>query len=229
MIGLEGQEDHNLNQQGVLKEKRLFSYAVLFASVLSLSTLAQTVSAQAPSAGAANIAVIDIQTVFKNYAHYKTEMDGIGAQYKNLEQAMVAANGKMKGMVEELRTYKAGSLEFKNLEKQVAEMQSKEKVNLGLQKKDLLESEAKVLYTYYNVVKEEVQNFSLQHNISLVLRYSNTAIDPNVPQSVMQGVNAPVVFQNRIDITFEILQKLNDPSRPAPSPGIARDETPISR
>ncbi|PHR97639.1 MAG: hypothetical protein COA78_27340 [Blastopirellula sp.] len=204
MTCLEGQEDHNLNQQGVLKVKRLFSYAVLFASVLTLSTLAQPVAAQS-----VNIAVIDVYKVLKTQTLFKKQAEAIRLEMEQLKQTKTAALVAMDGMFKELQTYRIGSLEYKNLEKKLAEFKSAAEVKGALQQKELLGKDARLQFEIYTRIKKEVQEFSLQHSISLVIQYSSAPVNPNIPRSVQMGIANPVVFQNRVDITADILTRLN--------------------
>jgi hypothetical protein len=42
-----------------------------------------------------------------------------------------------------------------------------------------------------------------------VLRFNGDEIDPNKPQELIKAINNPIIFQNSIDITGDIMARLN--------------------
>jgi hypothetical protein len=54
-----------------------------------------------------------------------------------------------------------------------------------------------------------VANFARQNNISLVLRFSSEPIEPDDRNSVLQGINRAVVYQNQLNITGHVLKEIN--------------------
>ncbi|RCS54593.1 OmpH family outer membrane protein [Bremerella cremea] len=194
-------------QQGVLKVKRFFS---CFCVAVALAAFCQATPAWAQNAGSGNIAVIDIPVIFKNHALFKKQMDDLKASVDAAEAALTKERDSMKTMVDELQGYKAGTPEFKALEEKLAQLQAGLQVKVGMQKKDFMEKEARVYYNTYNQVTQTVATFAQRHNITLVLRYNSNDIDPTNRQSVLEGVNRPVIYQNQIDITYDILRILNN-------------------
>ena len=80
-------------------------------------------------------------------------------------------------------------------------------------RKDFLEREAKVYYQTYLDVNKVVSEYATRHDIGLVLRFNGEPADPNHREGVLREINKTVVFQNRIDITPDILDLLNNASR----------------
>jgi Skp family chaperone for outer membrane proteins len=76
-------------------------------------------------------------------------------------------------------------------------------------RKDFLDREAKEYYKTYLEVVDAVGVYAQQRNIGLVIRFNGDPVDPNRREDVLREINKPVVFQNRIDITPEVLQLLN--------------------
>jgi hypothetical protein len=72
-----------------------------------------------------------------------------------------------------------------------------------------MEREAKVYYQTYLEVVEAVNYFAKRQGIGLVLRFSGEPIDPNRRDDVLREINKPVVMQDSIDITLEVLVLLN--------------------
>ncbi|WP_158265224.1 OmpH family outer membrane protein [Blastopirellula marina] len=195
-----------LVQQGVLKVKRFFS---CFCVAVALAAFCQAAPAWAQQAGSGNIAVIDIPVIFKNHDLFKRQMDELKESVTAAEAAVNKERETMKSMVDQLQTYKAGTPEYKQMEEKLAKLQADLQVKVGMQKKEIMEKEARIYYNTYNQVKQVVAQFAQRYNITLVLNFNSNDIDPTSRQSVHEGVNRPVIYQNNINITGDILQMLN--------------------
>jgi len=179
-----------------------FLGAVVLAAVSVAPASAQT------SAG--NIAVIDIPVIFKNHTLFKKQMDDLKAQVQAAEATLGKDREQLQGMVKELQNYKSGTPEYKALEEKLAKLQANLQVKVGMQKKDFMEREARIYFNTYNQITETVSTFAQRHSITLVLRYNSNPIDPQNRQSVLEGVQRPVIYQSQIDITYDILRVLNN-------------------
>jgi Skp family chaperone for outer membrane proteins len=170
-------------------------------------------------AGAAKpIAVIDLGYIFKNHIRFKAAMDDLKKDADGFEAYLRQQRETAQKMQEKLRTFNAGTPDYKKTEEEMAHMQSDVQVQMTLKKKELMEREAKTYYNIYNEVVAATSDFADRNGISIVIRYSRDPIDKENAQSVLQGVNRPVVFQRNLDITDIVLQKLNGGTAPAPAP-----------
>jgi Skp family chaperone for outer membrane proteins len=189
---------------------------LLSAAVIGLvSSHARGLQAQQPASAAhgANaakygIAVVDISFVFKNYP-------GFTSQIEALKTEMEAADGKLKAdrdrlvqMEEQRNTMKPGSTEFKQLDEQLAHLKAEFTIKQGTIRRDFLEREAKVYYQTYTDVSNAVKSYASQHGIGMVLRFNGDAIDPAQREDVMRAIMQPIVHQNNIDITPDVLMVL---------------------
>ena len=62
-------------------------------------------------------------------------------------------------------------------------------------------------------IVKEVEYFAQRQGIDLVVRFNSGQIDPQDRKSVLEGVNRAVVFQQRLNITGHILNRLNGPAQ----------------
>ena len=168
------------------------------------------------------IAVVDISFIFKNYPAFTNQIE-------TLKREMEAADGKLKAdrdrlvqMEEQRNTLKPGSPEFKQLDEQLAHLKAEFTIKQGTIRRDFLEREAKVYYQTYTDVSQAVKSYATQHNIGMVLRFNGDAIDPAQREDVMRAIMQPIVHQNNIDITPEVLLVLGVDIRAA----AARTATP---
>ncbi len=75
-------------------------------------------------------------------------------------------------------------------------------------------------YETYQEVKTAVKSFAASNRIGIVLRYSSEEIDQANRQSVLQGINQPIVYnQASLDVTKYIIDRLQR------STGTARSAT----
>jgi Skp family chaperone for outer membrane proteins len=166
--------------------------------------------APAPSGGI-NVALVDVSYVFKNHDRFKLRTDELRNEIKEFEDQM---NTQRRGMNEKrtkMTEYNPGSPQYEQLEVELTREVANQNVNAELKKKDVLEREAAIYHETYREIEEAVQAFADRHNISLVLRYDGEEINQNDRNSVLRGVNRAIVYQDKINITYEILQMLNTP------------------
>lgn len=166
--------------------------------------------------GGTNVAVIDINFIFKNHALFKAKMDDIKRDIETFEEHLRSQRTKITQQTERLKTLPAASQEFTALETSIAEQHTNLQLETSRKRKEILEREAKVYYNAYKHIEDAVALFADANGIGLVLRFSSEDMDPTKRESVLAGVNRPIVFQRQLNITGQILNQLN---RNAPPPG----------
>jgi len=184
---------------------------------------AAPVAAPAATAGApmgTNVAVIDVAQIFKKHNRFNAAMQDIKKDIEDFDNFVRAEQNKMKALAEQLQSFKAGSVEYKQKEEEIARMTSEMQVKIGLKRKEFLEQEARVYYHVYKEIEQSVQNFAIRNRIGLVMRYNADEMKEDDRASVLQGVNRAVVYQQGLDITHFILEDLNRGTT-APTTGAA--------
>lgn len=154
------------------------------------------------------VAVIDIGYIFKNHPRFKQAMDTVRARVKDSESKFQTRGKDIQSRVLRLKQLKPESAEFKQLEGETARLQAQVEADMKLQRKEFLGQEAQVYYAIYQEVQSEIKTFADNHGIGLVLRFSAEQIDVSNRQSVMEGVNRPVVYQRNLNITYDVLDRL---------------------
>jgi hypothetical protein len=76
-------------------------------------------------------------------------------------------------------------------------------------RRDFLEREAKIYFTTYQEVSNAVKFVAERNNIGMVLRFNGDPIDPQQREDVMRAIMQPIVYQNNVDITPDVLALLN--------------------
>ncbi|MCH8923624.1 MAG: OmpH family outer membrane protein [Planctomycetes bacterium] len=185
-----------------------FSMATVVASFLVLGVSA-TFSASA--ARGQEIAVVDIQHIFKNHYWFKSQMDGLSEQAKRTDLKL----RQLRKIAEDIKIrlnggeFQIGSMEYRNLQEDFGRAQTKFAVETQESRKWFLEEKSKIYYKVYTEISRSIETFAKGHKITLVLQFiRNDDVDPKNHSSVDRMIKNPIVFQDRIDITEAILKSL---------------------
>lgn len=205
---------------------------------LFLAALAATVSvccAQAPHARAQQrpvaptIAILDMTYIYENHQGFQARRDSLKHDAERTEGELKQERDAIKQLAAGLQDFRSGTLEYKQLEEQIAKREAELKVRLQLQQKEFMQREAKIYWLVYQEILDEVRNYSERNGIALVLRFNGDPIDPDNPPEVVKQLNKPVVYYNRaIDITPVILERLHarQPSATRPPQSVPPQSVP---
>lgn len=180
-------------------------------------------AAAARPASAPPVVVIDVSEVFKQHSSFNQQLNALKEEIKTLDAFYQAEQKKIVGQRDKLSSFNAGSPEYKKLEEDIARMASDLQVEMALKQKNVAEQEAKVYFNTYNQIYKQVEVFADSYGIGLVLRHNNVQMDPQKRDTVLQGVNRAIVFQRNLDITEEIIKRVNAANvAAAPAGGVPR-------
>ncbi len=154
------------------------------------------------------VAVVDIGYLFKNHMRFTQAMDRVKADVEASDEQFRERAKDVETRVKRLATYKSDSTEYKTLEEETARLQAQIQADVTLKRKEFLYKEANVYYAIYKEIQKEVKAFADNHGIGLVLRFSADEINSTDRTSVLQGVNRAVVYQRNLNITYDILDRL---------------------
>jgi Skp family chaperone for outer membrane proteins len=200
------------------------------ATAIALS-LASVVSAQGPNPAGANaakfnVAVVDISYIFKRHERFKATMEGMKKEMEAIETELKADREKIAQGEQERNRFNVGTAEYKKLDEEVARQMAEFNLKMGKLRKDFLEREAKVYYQTYLEVINVVKYYAERQNIGLVLRFNGEQVDPNRRDDVLREINKPVVYQNQIDITPDVITLLNRDQQGAAQPPASQARLP---
>ncbi len=191
--------------------KKLVDVAIVIAAGICLVSIldAQEGAAKKVAPSGNRIAVIDISHIFKNHAGFKQAMDGMKKEVEAFEAELRKRGKEIEGLREQMRNFKKGSPEYKGIEEKMAKRAADGQAQTQLKRRDFLEREAKIYYDIYMEIGAVVAQFSQRNGISLVVRFNSAPIEGTDRNSVLEGVNRAVVFQQNLNITPMVLQMLN--------------------
>ena len=179
--------------------------------------------AAAPSAAPSgtSVAVIDIAHIFKNHVRFNAQMNDMKRDIDAFDAQMRDESVKLQKKQEAMMQFNPASNEFKKADEELAHLKSDFQIRVQAKKREFLEQEARVYYGIYREVEDNVASFAQRNRIGLVLRYTGDEMKPDDRASVLQGVNKPVVYQDRLDITQHVLNQLNAGATMPPNSGVA--------
>jgi Skp family chaperone for outer membrane proteins len=199
-------DDHSSARSAEVKRLRNLTAILVAACCVHFAASPASAQQNAP----VPIVVVDLSKVFEQHPTFKAEMERIKSEVKTTEASFQATGEKLKQQVQQLQTLKPSSPEFTTLETEISFKQGRIQADMALKRKEFLEREAQVYYSTYMQVQKVVSTFAEANRIGLVLRYSSEKMDPSNRQSVMAGVNQPIVYnQSNLDITRFIVDQLH--------------------
>jgi Skp family chaperone for outer membrane proteins len=156
-----------------------------------------------------NIAVVDISYIFKKHDRFKSTMEQMKKEMEAIEAELKGDREKIAQQEQARSQFNPGSAEFKKAEEDIARQMADFNLKMGKLRKEFLEREAKVYFQTYLEVVDAVKYYAKRQNIGLVLRFNGEAVDPNRREDVLREINKPVVVQDQIDITPDVLMLIN--------------------
>ncbi|MAT68969.1 MAG: hypothetical protein CMJ58_05540 [Planctomycetaceae bacterium] len=203
--------------------KKLMLSAVAAGLALSLTTISAAQNPHGANAARYGVAVVDVTFIFKEYPKFKSVMDGLKKEMENAETALKADRNRLKALQEQRDTLNATSDEFKQLDEQLARQQADFQIKAGKMRRDIMEREAKVYLDTYREVSAAVRAYATSNNIGLVIRFNGEDVNSSENrQDVLRAINQPIVFQNSIDITPDVLGLLSRGGATAARPAARR-------
>jgi Skp family chaperone for outer membrane proteins len=164
------------------------------------------------------VAVVDVSVIFENHAGFKNAMEQMKQEVQQYEEEVRVRSQALSKERDEMMQFSPGSPEYEKRERALADKAAKLQVDTQMKKKEFLQRESKVYYQVYQEVSNAVREFAEMKGIDLVLRYNGEEMKPDDRTSVLQGVNRALVYQRNLDITREILDRLNRAPRVSARP-----------
>jgi Skp family chaperone for outer membrane proteins len=194
---------------------------VPIALAIAFATLGSA-HAQGPNPAGANaskynIAVVDISYIFKKHARFTATMESMKKEMEGIEADLKADRQKIAEQEQQRNQFNVGTAEYKQLDEEIARKMAEFNLKMGKLRKDFLERESKVYYQTYLEVVDAVKYYAQRQNIGLVLRFNGEPVDANRRDDVLREINKPVVIQDKIDITPDVLALLNRDAGAAPA------------
>jgi len=155
------------------------------------------------------VALVDVAKVFKEAREFNQQMQKLKGEIEAVEQEVRARTKQMEasGAKETSATPAANSVA--QAQAQAAKMLAD--AALLVKRQEFLQKEAAIYAESYGLVEKIVARIGKARDVGVVLRYSNDPINVGDRNSVLQGVNRPIVYSAVPDLTDEVIAALNEP------------------
>ena len=197
---------------------RTICTATMVAILFSLGPAA--VSAQTGT----NVAVVDIPYIFQNFTRFQQAREDIQRDVDEFRNYMTEMQKQLRAQAEKLQMYKSGTKEYREVEEGIARLRMEVELKRAQRQKEIMEREAQAYFNAYREIEAAVARFAEQRRIGLVLHHNGEEMDPAERDSVIQGINRTIVYQDRLDITRAILDQMQQGKHGATLFGVARDQ-----
>ncbi len=176
-----------------------------------------------------NVAVVDISYIFKKHERFKAQMETMKKEMETIEGELKGDREKIAQQEQQRNQFNSGSAEYKKADEDIARQMAEFNLKMGKLRKEFLEREAKVYYQTYLEVVDAVKYYAKRQNIGLVLRFNGEPVDPSRRDDVLREINKPVVVQDQIDITPDVLMLINRDQSGQPGAQATRPAAPGSQ
>jgi Skp family chaperone for outer membrane proteins len=163
-----------------------------------------------PTTKPCDVAMLDIGKVFKEHFEFKKAMDALKAEMEEFQARGRAQQAELQQRAEAAKSLKEGSEPRLQEELKLAKMSAELKLESTVKQKQLMEAEAKLYHRIYAGICESSAAYAKSKGIRVVLRYNSEPINPDDRNSVLAGVNNGIIFQDQVDITEEIIRRVNN-------------------
>ena len=190
--------------------KKLLLSAVAMGLALTSANVSVAQNPHGANAAKYGVAVVDVTYIFKEYPKFKSIMDGMKKEMEAAETQLKGDRDRIQQLQERRDTLQPSSDEFKQLDETLARQQAEFQIKAGTMRRDIMEREAKVYMETYREVAAAVRAYATSNNIGLVIRYNGDDVNSSENrQDVLRAINQPIVYQNSVDITPDVLLLLN--------------------
>jgi len=158
------------------------------------------------------IAVVDMGKIFKGSRKFNAMRAKLKKQVGRSKKKLDRMANELKQLQKELKGFKPGSDEFEAAQKSIIERSAKLQAARKSIQRELRRKEADIFLEVYNEIRREIAQYAKEKGVQLVIRHHQNDIDPSTPEKVAKGMGRQVVFQDGLDITEDILTRLNKQS-----------------
>ncbi|MCA9269081.1 MAG: hypothetical protein KDA41_11450, partial [Planctomycetales bacterium] len=106
------------------------------------------------------------------------------------------------------KSLKPGSEEHTNLQRAMIERKSRGDAALEVMKREFERREAKLYAQTYARVRSVTATYARRNGIRVVVQHSSAELDPDEPKTVLNGIKRTIVYQDGVDITDSIIERL---------------------
>ena len=135
-------------------------------------------------------------------------MEAMKDEAQQFEREIRLLQQELQEKQQKLSAYRVGTEDYQRIQREIAELAGSIQAQTQLKGEEFRQREAGIYFDVYQEVSGVIAQFAERNGIQLVLRFNSEDADPKDPQSVLREVNRPIIYQHRLNITYDIQQIL---------------------
>ncbi len=167
----------------------------------------------------AGVAIVDINQIFDKHPVFPGELDRLRVEAESLQSSVMQQRQQLAAQAEQLSlVYQIGTPEYSDKEKSLAMENAKLELDAREKMRLLMRREARLHYDTYTEINQMISQYCQQFNTQIVLRHAAVQVNEKDPESIMQQVNASVIWHRPDrDITPQILRQMGQVKSSVPA------------
>ena len=164
-----------------------------------------------PRSNATQVALIDMAQVFKKSRLFEQSRNALKLKVDDADVIGKRMTEELQLMIQKSKGLEQGSEERKELESQVRKKQAEFDEFRKETVAKLQKAESEIYLKIYRIASDEVAQYAQAHGIDLVIRFNEEPlVEGEDFQKLMQSLNRQVIYENRLNITHEIIAAMAD-------------------
>lgn len=173
-----------------------------------------------------SIAVIDLVKVFDQHPFFRANLEATQQQAHEFELQLSTRKAKISQLGQHLNELNTNSAEYRSLETGLARQLANLRVWTRQRQTQLMRQKAEHYYATYQDIIAAIARVAQRRRIALVLRVTVETPSSNDIPSLVRQMNQPVILQEKLDITQQVIDELRTTTA---SQGPPATTTPIAR
>jgi Skp family chaperone for outer membrane proteins len=160
------------------------------------------------------VAVIDIKHILANDVRLACKLTGLLTETEKAAEQFTGEESAIQRKRKAMLQYKVDVPEHQRLYEEIAKEEARIQAVAAARRQMFQRMEARLYYSAYEEIVAAVEAISGEHGISLVLSYDSESVDTDAPEDIDRVIGRSVVFQHRLNLTEDVLQKINRDATP---------------
>lgn len=155
------------------------------------------------------IAVLDVKRVFQQDTTFQEALKELRNHLAAVETDLLPLKSEAEAIQKAMENLEDGTTEQIEKKAQIAAIAFKIEKRTKQEQHVLQEKERAVYASAYERMKMTVDMYARQAGIKLVIRYNGESSDLLQRKELIETINRPIVYQDGIDITDDIIEAVN--------------------
>jgi Skp family chaperone for outer membrane proteins len=165
--------------------------------------------AQEPQSNPLPIAVLNLDVLFKEYMQVAKSLAELKQEAAEIDEKLKLRQSELEAVGSDLRQAQPGSAEQRRLQQEAVKLNAELQQFVARERANVQNKETKIFLNAYRGVDAVVKEYCKEKGIKLVIRQQSTSLDENQPtQEILKALNRTIVFEDGLDITADIQQRL---------------------